>query len=50
MNGRIDPPHITGTTTPEQLRQVIRYLWTMNEQLNMELSQIREQLQLQKEK
>jgi hypothetical protein len=36
MNGKIAPPHITGKTTEEKLQQVIRYLWSLAEQLNME--------------
>ena len=39
MTGRFEPPHITGSTTQEQLQQVIRYLWRLAEQLNMEQSQ-----------
>lgn len=35
---KIDPPHITGTNTYEQLRQVIRYLHLLAEQLNMEVN------------
>lgn len=35
MNGKIDPPHITGRTTEEKLQQVIRYLWRLAEELNM---------------
>lgn len=35
---KIDPPHITGSNTSEQLQQVIRYLRRLAEQLNMELN------------
>lgn len=35
---KIDPPHITGTNTYEQLQQVIRYLHRLTEQLNMEVN------------
>lgn len=35
---KIDPPHITGSNTYEQLQQVIRYLHMLTEQLNMELN------------
>ena len=35
---KIDPPHITGSNTYEQLQQVIRYLHRLAEQLNMELN------------
>ena len=35
---KIDPPHITGSNTSEQLQQVIRYLHRLTEQLNMELN------------
>ena len=35
---KIDPPHITGTNTYEQLQQVIRYLYRLAEQLNIELN------------
>ena len=35
---KIDPPHITGSNTYEQLQQVIRYLNKLTEQLNMELN------------
>ena len=41
MNGKFDPPHITGRTTEEKLQQVIRYLWQLTEELNMELERIR---------
>lgn len=34
---KFDPPHITGKNTQEQLEQVIRYLRTMAEMLNMVL-------------
>lgn len=40
MNGKFEPPHITGATTVEQLRQINRYLWNLTEQLNMELDQL----------
>ncbi len=35
---KIDPPRITGGSTSEQLQQVIRYLYRLTEQLNMELN------------
>lgn len=35
---KIDPPHITGSNTYEQLQQVIRYLQMLSEQLNVELN------------
>ena len=35
---KIEPPHITGSNTYEQLQQVIRYLQMLSEQLNMELN------------
>lgn len=35
---KIEPPHITGTNTYEQLQQVIRYLHKLSEQLNVELN------------
>ena len=35
---KIDPPHISGTNTYEQLQQVIRYLQMLCEQLNVELN------------
>lgn len=40
MNGKFEPPHITGATTEAQLRQINRYLWNLTEQLNMELDQL----------
>lgn len=40
---KIDPPHITGTNTYEQLQQVVRYLYRLTEQLNMELNQLLEE-------
>lgn len=40
---KIEPPHITGKTTEEKLQQVIRYLWMLAEQLNMEPEQLRRQ-------
>lgn len=40
---KIDPPHITGANTYEQLQQVVRYLYRLAEQLNMELNQLLEQ-------
>ena len=33
---KLEPPHITGKTTDEKLQQVIKYLWQLVEQLNME--------------
>ena len=35
---KIDPPHITGTNPQEQMKQLIRYLYQLTEQLNMELN------------
>ena len=35
---KIDPPHIPGSNTYEQLQQVICYLHRLAEQLNMELN------------
>lgn len=35
---KIQPPHITGSNTYEQLQQVIRYLQKLSEQLNVELN------------
>lgn len=35
---KIDPPHISGSNTYEQLQQVIRYLHRLCEQLNVELN------------
>ena len=35
---KIEPPHITGSNTYEQLQQVIRYLQRLSEQLNIELN------------
>ena len=35
---KIEPPHITGSNTYEQLQQVIRYLQMLSEQLNIELN------------
>lgn len=35
---KIDPPHIPGANTYEQLQQVIRYLHRLAEQLNIELN------------
>ena len=35
---KIDPPHIPGANTYEQLQQVIRYLQMLCEQLNVELN------------
>jgi EAL domain-containing protein (putative c-di-GMP-specific phosphodiesterase class I) len=35
---KIDPPHITGSNTYEQLQQVIRYLNRLAEQLNMDVN------------
>lgn len=35
---KIQPPHITGSNTYEQLQQVIRYLQMLCEQLNVELN------------
>lgn len=46
---KIDPPHITGTNTYEQLQQVIRYLHKLSEQLNVELNMELESLEQKKE-
>lgn len=35
---KIEPPHITGSNSYEQLQQVIRYLHRLTEQLNMEVN------------
>jgi hypothetical protein len=35
---KIEPPHITGSNTYEQLQQVIGYLQMLSEQLNVELN------------
>lgn len=35
---KVEPPHITGANTYEQLQQVIRYLQGLSEQLNVELN------------
>ena len=35
---KIDPPHIPGSNTQEQLQQAIRYLCRLAEQLNIELN------------
>ena len=35
---KIEPPHITGSNTYEQLQQVIRYLQMLSQQLNVELN------------
>ena len=40
---KIDPPHVTGSNTQEQLQQVIRYLRRLAEQLNIELNDHLEQ-------
>lgn len=40
---KIEPPHITGSNTYEQLQQVIRYLQKLSEQLNVELNMELEQ-------
>ena len=47
---KIEPPHITGNNTYEQLQQVIRYLQMLCEQLNVELNMELEDLQQGKEK
>lgn len=46
---KIEPPHITGTNTYDQLQQVIRYLHRLTEQLNMELNMELESLEQKKE-
>lgn len=46
---QLEPPHITGTNTHEQLQQVIRYLHRLTEQLNMELNAELDSLQSKKE-
>ena len=35
---KIEPPHISGSNSHEQLQQVIRYLHRLTEQLNMEVN------------
>lgn len=35
---KIEPPHITGSNSYEQMQQVIRYLHRLTEQLNMEVN------------
>ena len=40
---KIDPPRIIGGSTSEQLQQVIRYLYLLTEQLNVELNMELEQ-------
>lgn len=35
---KIEPPHITGSNTHEQLQQVIRYLQRLSEQINVEVN------------
>jgi EAL domain-containing protein (putative c-di-GMP-specific phosphodiesterase class I) len=46
---KIEPPHITGLNTHEQLQQVIRYLQGLSEQLNVELNMELESLEQRKE-
>jgi len=46
---KIDPPHIPGANTHEQLQQVIRYLHRLTEQLNMELNMELDSLEQKKE-
>ena len=46
---QLEPPHITGTNTHEQLQQVIRYLHRLTEQLNMEINAELDSLQSRKE-
>ena len=46
---KIEPPHITGGNTQEQLQQVIRYLHRLTEQLNMELNMEFDSLEQKKE-
>ena len=40
---KIDPPHITGSNPQEQLKQLIRYLHQLTEQLNIELNRERKE-------
>ena len=46
---KIDPPHISGSNTYEQLQQVIRYLHRLTEQLNVELNMELDDLRTSKE-
>lgn len=46
---KIEPPHITGNNTYEQLQQVIRYLHRLTEQLNMEVNAELDELRQAKE-
>lgn len=46
---KIEPPHITGTNTYEQLQQVIRYLQRLTQQLNMEVNAELDGLRQEKE-
>lgn len=46
---KIDPPHITGSNTYEQLQQVIRYLQILSDQLNIELNMVLDDLRSVKE-
>ena len=40
---KIDPPHITSNNPQQQLQQLIRYLYQLTEQLNMELNRDRKE-------
>ena len=46
---KIEPPHISGTNTQERLQQVIRYLYRLAEQLNMEVNAELDELRQTKE-
>lgn len=46
---KIEPPHITGNNTYEQLQQVIHYLHRLTEQLNMEVNAELDELRQAKE-
>jgi hypothetical protein len=46
---KIDPPHITGNNLQEQIQQVIRYLRTLSDQLNMEVNRELDELRPTKE-
>lgn len=46
---KIEPPHITGSNTYEQLQQVIRYLQKLSEQINVEVNMELDGLRQRKE-
>ncbi len=37
---KFEPPHITGKTVPEQIRQLESYLRNLSEQLNMAMAEL----------